>query len=188
MPQRKNLPLLIIIILILSIVPAFLAPRPAAARVELDAGRGEAVWFFRTCVSDKAEQVAAWAVDLNPSATGRNSINIQVRNAYPGYQLRCDLYFANTGKIPLSVKGISVTNSNPGDLVVSAQIAPGEQPKVIKSCGSKPAWGKNPAALQGNCRSIIKLVLTIGPQAQEKSVIDFTVRVRLEEKPDLEHP
>jgi len=168
----------------LAFVPALLATRPAAAKIDLHAGKGEAVWFFRSCNNGKTGETAIWAVDLNPSLSNRTSINIQVKNAYPGYQLVCELYFANSGKLPISVKDITVSNPNSSNLFLSAIVAHGEQEKVLQPCGSKPGWGKNPSNLPSNCQSKIKLALTIGPKAEENSRMYFAIRVRLEEKSD----
>jgi len=183
MPRRKNLPLLIFIVLILAFVPALLAARPASAKVDLKAGKGEAVWFYRSCTPGKPGATATWMVELNPYVSSRTSLNFQVKNAYPGYQLVCELYFANSGKFPVWVKEITVYNPNAGDLILSATVAPGEQKKILQPCGSKPGWGRNPGGLPSNCRSKIKLVLIIGPSVKENSRLDFAVRVRLEEKP-----
>lgn len=184
MPRRKNLVLPTCIVMFLAFVPALLSTYPAAAKVDLHAGKGEAVWFFRSCNNGRTGETVISAVGLNPSVSNRTSINIQVKNAYPGYQLVCELYFANSGKLPISVKDITVTNPNSSNLFLSAIVARGEKGKVLQPCGSKPGWGKNPSNLPPNCRSKIKLALTIGPKAEENRRMDFVIRVRLEEKPD----
>jgi hypothetical protein len=183
MPHWKNLSLLTFIALILAVVLAMLLTRPSEARVDLHGGKGEAVWFFRSCSPGRGGEAASWAVDLNPSVSDRSSLKFQVNNAYPGYRLYCDLYFANSGKSPISVKHISVYNPDSGDLSLSAKVAPGEDRKVLRPCGSKPLWGKNPTSLPTQCRSKIQLALTVGPDVKENSRLDFAVQVRLEEKP-----
>lgn len=184
MPRRKKLVLLTCIVMFLAFVPALLSTYPAAAKVDLHASKGEAVWFFRSCNNGKTGETAIWVVDLNPSISNRTSINIQVKNAYPGYQLVCELYFANSGKLPVSVKDITVSNPNSRSLFLSTIVVHSEQGKVLLPCGFKPGWGKNPSNLPSNCRSKIKLALTIGPKAEESSHMYFSVRVRLEEKSD----
>jgi len=184
MPRRKNLPLIIFIVLILALVPTFFTTHPAAAQVDLKAGKGEAVWLFRSCQSGKPGAVANWVVDLNPSAPSRTSLNIKVKNVYPNYQLICDLYFANSGKLPILVKTITVTNLNSGNLILSATVPADEQKKIIQPCNSKPSWGKNPASLSPKCWSKIKLILTVGPKVKENISLNFAIQVRLEEKSD----
>ncbi len=165
----------------LAFVPAILAARPTAARVELQASKGEAAWFFRSCRDSQAGGVATWAVDPHASIPNRSALRIRVDNAYPGYRLACDLYFANSGKLPIAVKTIQVLNPHEGDLSVSALVAPGEHEKVIQPCGSRPGWGRDPASLPSNCRSKIEFALAIGPDVKENSSLDFSILVRLEE-------
>jgi hypothetical protein len=157
--------------------------RPSAARVDLFAGKGEAVWFFHSCSSGRAGDAAIWAVDLNPSVSNQSSLRFQVKNAYPGYQLHCDLDFANSGKSPISVEDIAIYNPNSSDLSLSVKVAPGEHQKVLQPCGSIPSWGKDPTSLPDQCRSKILFALTVGPDVQENSRLDFAVQVRLEEEP-----
>jgi hypothetical protein len=182
MPRRKNLPLLIFMVLILAFVPALLAARPVSAKVELNAGKGEAVWFFRSCHPGRPGAVAKWALDLDPSMRNQTSLQFQVQNAYPRYQLNCELYFANTGKFPIAVKNISVYNPNPDDLILTAIMAHPEKGRAIQPCGSRPRWGNHPASLPFNCQAKLKLVLTIGPNVGENIRLDFSVQVRVEEK------
>jgi len=188
MPRRKNLFVLASIALALAFTPALLAARPAAARVELTGGRGEAVWFFRSCTPGQPGSVATWTVDLTPDVPNQRALNFQVENAYPGYQLECDLYFANSGKVPFSVKEITIQNPNSGDLALSVTVAPGERRKALQPCGSKPAWGTDPASLPRSCRSKIELTLTVGSQAQENSPLNFAVQVRLQEQTGQSNP
>jgi hypothetical protein len=183
MLRRKKLLVFFFIALIVAFVPAFIAARPAEAKVDLYAGKGEAVWFYRSCTPARPGAVATWKMEPKPSAPSRTSLNFQVKNAYPGYQLHCELYFANTGKLPIWVKEITAYNPNSKDLLLSATIAPGEYKKILQPCDSKPNWGKNPASLPGKCWSKIKLTLSIGQNVKENSRLDFAVRVRLEEKP-----
>jgi hypothetical protein len=183
MRYRKNLLIFIFIALILASVPALVAARPAEAKVDLHAGKGEAVWFYRSCTPAKLGAVATWSVDLDPAVHSRTSLKFQVKNAYPGYQLICELYFANSGKLPIRVKEISVYNPNSKDLILSAVAAPGEQKKILQPCNFKPAWGRNPAGVSSSCRSKITITLTLGPNVKENSRLDFAVRVRLEENP-----
>jgi hypothetical protein len=110
-----------------------------------------------------------------------------VGNAYPGYQLTCELFFANSGRLKIWAKDVTVYNPNSGDLLLSAAVPREEQGKILKSCGFKPTWGKSPTSVPSTCWSKIKLTLTIGPNVQENSRLDFTVRVRLEEKPNDPH-
>jgi hypothetical protein len=180
--HRKNLPVFLFIALVMAFVPALLNARPAGAKVDLHAGKGEAVWFYRSCTPARPGAVAAWKVEPNASVPSRTSLNFQVKNAYPGYQLQCELYFANTGKFPIWVKEISVYNPTTGDLLLSAAVAPDQHKKILQPCGFKPNWGKNPANLPSKCWSKIKLVLTIGQNVKENIRMEFSVRVRLEEK------
>jgi hypothetical protein len=182
MHHRKNLLVFIFIAIILAFVPALIDARPAGAMVDLHAGKGEAVWFYRSCTPAKPGAAATWTVEPNPSVPSRSSLKFQVKNAYPGFQLHCELYFANTGKLPIWVKTISVYNPNTGDLMLSAAVAPSEQKKILKPCGLKPGWGKNPSSLAAKCWSKIRLVVTVGPNVNENIRMDFSVRVRLEEK------
>jgi hypothetical protein len=163
-------------------VPALLDARPAGAQVDLQAGKGEAVWFYRSCTPAKPGAVATWTVEPNPSVPSRTSLIFRVKNAYPGFQLHCELSFVNTGKLPIGVKEISVYNPNSSDLLLSAAVAPDQYRKILQPCGSKPGWGKNPSSLPSKCWSKIKLVVTIGPRVKENIRMDFSVRVRLEEK------
>ena len=182
MIHRKNLLVFIFIAIILAFVPALIDAHPAGAMVDLNAGKGEAVWFYRSCTPGKPGAVATWAVDLNPSVPNRTSLNFKVKNAFPGYQLVCELYFANSGKLPVWVKEITVYNPNSSDLLLSAVVTPGEYKKLIQPCGSKPSWGKNPASLPSRCWSKIMVSLTIGQKVKENFRMDFAIRVRLEEK------
>jgi hypothetical protein len=182
--HRKNLFVILFIALVMAFVPALLNARPAGAQVDLHAGKGEAVWFYRSCTPARPGAVATWKVEPNPSVPSRTSLNFQVKNAYPGYQLVCELYFANTGKIPIGMREITVSSPNPKELILSAAIAPGEQRKILKPCGFKPSWGKNPASFPLNCQSKMKLMLTIGPNVQENSHLTFSVQVRLQAKLD----
>jgi hypothetical protein len=179
--NRKKL-LITFIALILALVPAFLAARPAGAQVSLQAGNGEAVWFYRSCIPGNSGAVATWIVAPNPSILNRTSLNFQVKNAYPGYQLVCELYFANSGKIRFSVKEITVYNPNSTALSLLAVVPAGEKDKVLQSCGYRPAWGANLTSVPSGCRSKIKITLTLGQNVQENSRLDFAVRIRLEKK------
>ena len=184
MARWKNLSLLAILAIILAFIPALLNARPAAARADLNAGKGEAVWFYRSCTPAIPGAIATWSVDLNSAVPDQTSLNFQVSNAYPGYRLTCELYFANSGKQKIWTKDVTVYNPNSGDLILSAVIPGEEQGRIIKSCSFTPTWGKNPVSVPSNCQSKIKLTLSIGPDVQECSRLDFAVRVRLEEKPD----
>jgi hypothetical protein len=181
MPNRKNLPLFALLVLSVVLVSAFLAARPTSAKVELVAGKGEATWFYSLCQPGRPNPAATWTVGLNPLVSNRSSLKIRVENAYPSFQLQCDLHFANSGEVPFKVKEISVYNPNSGDLVLSVTVAPSENGKVISPCRSRPRWGVHPSSLPASCRSKINLALTIGPQVDENSRLDFAVRVRLEE-------
>jgi hypothetical protein len=183
MPRWKNLLLFAILAIILAFIPALLATRPAEAKVDLYAGKGEVVWFYRSCTPAKPGAVATWKVEPNPSISGRTSLNFQVKNGYPGYQLHCELYFANTGKLPIWLKEITIYNPNSKDLLLSAAVTPGDHKKILQPCGSKPDWGKNPSGLPSKCWTKIKLTLSIGPNVKQNSCLVFAVRVRLDEKP-----
>ncbi len=184
MPRHKYLPLLAFIVISLVFVPVFLNVRSAVAKVDLKAGKGEAVWFYRSCNDGQTSAVATWSVDLNPAVTNQTSLQMQVGNAYPGYQLHCTLYFANSGKLPFVVKDIMVANPNSNNLSLSAGVPAGEQSKVLQPCRFRPAWGVNPTSFSSSCQSKINFTLTIGPGAQENSRMDFAIQVRLEEKTD----
>ena len=183
MARGKNPSFLAFIALVLALFVTFFSTHPAVASANLNCSTGEAVWFYRSCTSGKPGAPATWVVDLNPSVFDKTSLNFQIKNAYPGYQLVCELHFANSGKLPIWVKEVNVYNPNARDLTLSAVLPPGEQKKVLQPCGSKPTWGKDPASLPSNCRSRIKLVLTIGLNVRESSRMEFAVRVQLEEKP-----
>ena len=182
MPRTKRLLIPILLALIVAFVPTFFSPHPAAAKVDLYAGKGEAVWFYRSCTTLKPGIVATWSVEPAYSLLTPTSLKYQVRNAYPGYQLQCELYFANTGKLPIRVKTINLGNPNPGTLILSATVAPGEQNKTLVPCVSKLSWGKSPASLPSNCWSKIKVVMTIAPHVKENIRMEFSIQVRLEEK------
>jgi hypothetical protein len=155
---------------------AFLWPRPTSACIDL---KGDAAWFFRSCQAVDPYSAASWQVDLDP---GRKSLSLQVENAYPGYQLECDLHFANNGRMPFKVNGIQILNGNPEDLVLSAVLAPGGEGKTIKPCGYTPRWGRKPGTVPLACRSNIHLSMAVGEQAEESADLPFTVQVLLQEK------
>jgi hypothetical protein len=178
-----SLPFIRLIVLILAGVAALIAAQPTAAGVDLNANYGEALWFFRACQPEPLGDTATWRVDLNPVAPNRRSLRVQVENAYPGYQLVCELHFANTGQFSIAVEDIQVLNPHPGDLVLAATVAPGEQGQVLRPCGGRPHWGQDPASLPANCQSRINLALTIGPEVGEGQRLNFAVQVRLEEMP-----
>jgi hypothetical protein len=183
MAYRNTLLFFVLIALVLALISVVIDASPAAAKANLQYFSGEAVWFYRSCSTGKSGTIANWIVELNQRVKDQSSMIFQVNNTYPGYQLACELYFANSGKVPVSVKEVTLYNPNPGELTLSAGIAPGEQKKIIQPCGFKPTWGRNPANLPSSCQSKLKLVLTIGQRASENSRMEFAVQVRLEERP-----
>ncbi len=183
----KFLPLLSVIVILLAVGLTLFKTQPADACINLDPGRGDAVWFYRTCSISQPGTLASWDVGLVSSRQGAKSLGIQVENAYPGYQLQCDLYFANTGQFPIGVDQINLINRSPHDLILTAVEGPGMQGKVIQPCGSTPAWGKNPSRLPSSCWSKIHVTLTLGAQVKEKIDLPFSIQVKLEQKNSKRH-
>lgn len=182
MVRQKHGSTFIFIAIILAFIPTLMTIRPATAMVNLQYGRGEAVWFYRSCTSPIPGTVANWTVNLNPSVSNGTSLNFRLNNAYPGYRLTCELYFANSGKLSFAVHEIKVYNPNPDDLHLSATVAAAEQNKIIQPCNSRPAWGMDPSRVPAKCQSRIKVILALGQNIAQNNRMEFGVRVRLEEK------
>jgi hypothetical protein len=166
---------------LLSGVLAFLEVYPTAACFDLQTGRGAAAWFWRTCSSPQANSAATWSIERKPGQNGEKTLSFQVGNAYPGYRLECDLYFANTGRVPLRVRGVSVINPHRGDLAISAVEAP-VRGKTLQPCVRAPAWGANPNRVPAACRSKVHVSMRVGPDIQQNANFPFTIQVRLDEK------
>jgi hypothetical protein len=178
----KHLPILITLaVLITAGLAAWLA-QPASACVDLQPGRGDAAWFYRTCSSPQPNAAAQWRVELAPGKSGQKSLSVQVENAYPGYQLECDLYFANSGRMPFNVKNITILNANPSDLSLSAVEGSARRGKTLVPCDFLPRWGLNPAQVPLACRSSIHFLLSVGRNVKENIRLPFTVQVQLDEK------
>jgi len=163
---------------------AFLLVRssPTSAHIELRAGTGSAVWFFRACNDVETTDVAVQTVALDTTKYGQKSLRINIGNAYPGYQLRCELYLANNGNKPIQVNSISVFNLNPGDLTIKAVENAGDQDKTLKPCGFTPEWGTQPNKVPLSCRTKINFNLSIGPGAEQDARMYFGILMHLGEK------
>ena len=166
-------------LLLLAGALAFLQPQPASACIDL---QGDAAWFYRSCQAGEPGPAASWTVKLDPAVPGQKSLSMQVENAYPGYQLECDLYFANNGELPFFVKTIEVLNPNPSHLALAAALAPGDRGKTLQPCGFAPAWGQDPAQVPPDCQAKIHLSLAVGPEVAENQSLPFTIQVYLREK------
>lgn len=175
-----SLPRLIAAALVLVAGGLFLLARPTSAKVDLSAGRvGDAAWFFRSCSSPQGG--ASWQVELNEATKKQKSLSIQVDNAYPGYRLDCDLYFINSGRVPLRVKHIKILNPKPDQLTLTAR-EDGPAGKTVQPCGYMAKWGSNPRDVQAACRSKISFALTVGARVKENAHLPFNIHVELEEK------
>jgi hypothetical protein len=146
-------------------------------------GRSGPVWFFRSCDDPEAEgkDVATWAVE--PNGRDQTALRMRVNNAYPGYQVYCELHLANGGNAPVEVTGVNVLNPNPQALTVTAQEDPAQASKVLRPCGSTPAWGTRPSHVPAQCRTEVQLTLQVEPGAAENSRYGFSVEVRVEQVP-----
>lgn len=156
-----------------------LLAQPAQASVELQTQEGDAVWFTRECATETP--LAVWSVEPDPDEPEGKSLVFKIENAYPGYHLACDLFFANRGQSPFRVREISITNPNPDHLMLTAVEGPVAGKNLVHCPNSADlSWGADPAALPENCWSTIHLSLTIGPEAQQKTQYPFTVEVKLD--------
>ncbi len=146
-------------------------------------GRPGPVWFFRSCDDPEAggKNVAAWAVE--PNGRDQTALRMQVNNAYPGYQVYCELHLANGGNIPVEVTGVNMLNPNPQALAVTAQEDPAQANKVLRPCGFTPAWGTRPSRVPAQCRAELQLTLQVEQGAAENSHYGFNVEVRVEQVP-----
>lgn len=146
-------------------------------------GRTGPVWFFRSCddpeMGDK--DVATWAVE--PTDRDPTALRMRVNNAYPGYQVYCELHLANGGNVPVEVTGVNVLNPNPQALTVTAQEDPAQANKVLRPCDFTPSWGTRPAHVPARCRTEVQLTLQVERGAAENSRYGFNVEVRVEQVP-----
>ncbi len=146
-------------------------------------GRTGPVWFFRSCDDPEAggKDVATWAVE--PNGRDQTALRMRVNNAYPGYQVYCELHLANSGNVPVEVTGVNVLNPNPQALTVTAQEDPAQASKVLRPCGFTPTWGTRPSRVPALCRTEVQLTLQVEQGAAENSRYGFNVEVRVEQVP-----
>ncbi len=151
----------------------------SAIGLECTAG-GQAVWFYRSCRDFETHDVASWSVELDRSSQQR-SLLAGMSNGYPGYRVQCELHLANTGQVPLSIGQVSVSNSNPLALIVSAAPAPGESGRVLQPCRKAPAWGTSPSSVAANCQGQINFSVLVGSSALQHHSYGYGVLVTLRE-------
>lgn len=175
MPPIKH-PLLILATILIAGGLTVQWVQPVSACIEL---QGNAAWFYRSC-SAQPGSAATWQVGPDPSKPGRKALLFQIENAYPGYKLECDLYFANGGDLPFTVQSLRVTNFNPQNMTITAVETPHKN--TISPCNIPPAWGRNPSLVATACRSKIHVSLTIGQNVDEDASLPFGVQVGLRQK------
>lgn len=146
-------------------------------------GRNGAVWFFRSCDDPEVggKDVAVWAIE--PNGRDQTALRMRVNNAYPGYQVYCELHLANSGNVPVEVTGVNVLNPNPQALALTAQEDPAQASKVLRPCGFTPAWGTRPSGVPAYCRTEVQLTLQVAQGAAENSRYGFSMEVRVEQVP-----
>lgn len=166
--------------LLVGVLAIQLSP-PTSASVQFY-GRGKAVWISSTCSSPQPNTAARWTVKPDPEIPGQEKLIFRVENAYPGFNLECDLDFANTGNFPFRVTRIKVINANPLDLTVLAVIKPAGQGRMILPCGSPPYWGIPLNTIPAACREQVRVSLTSGENIAESTAFLFAVQIKLEEK------
>jgi hypothetical protein len=188
MRPRVRLALLTLIALLLALSAALIVTEPTSARVDLTTAQGEAVWFFRACQPAQPGDVAAWSVQPAPFSLVPRSLRFRITNAYPGYQLRCDLVLANSGETPIAATAVLVHNPYPAGIAISAGVAPGALNRVLAPCGLRPHWGRDPASLPANCQLAVAVTVTLNPDVAENLRLDFGVKVSLEGKPERGRP
>ncbi|RME69570.1 MAG: hypothetical protein D6784_18240, partial [Chloroflexi bacterium] len=117
-----------------------LFPSGAAAQASIiTPDGGQAAWFFGTCVDEDATNIVRWDLRPDLSYPEGNTLQLRVKNGYPGHRLSCKLYLANTGDIPLLVNDIRVGAVASG-ILVEAYLPPEEQGKIIGPCMKPYAW------------------------------------------------
>ncbi len=159
---------------------AFSAGRAdSAIGLQCTAG-GQAVWFYRSCRDSETHDVAGWSVGLDPRSQ-MQSLLAAMTNAYPGYRLQCELHLANTGQMPLSIGSVSVGNTNPLALSVSAAPAGGDSGRVLQPCRRAPAWGTSPSQVAANCQATINLSILVGQSALQGHSYGYGVLVNMKE-------
>lgn len=141
-------------------------------------GGGEGVWFYRACRDGENQDVARWTVELD-RWSGQQGLLARLSNSYPGYHLQCELYLANTGRVPLAISHVSIGNAFPLALAVTVVPAPGETNRVLKPCPTRPAWGTAPALVPANCRTRVNLSVLVTDAAREGRSYGYGVAVYL---------
>ena len=113
------------------------------------------------------------------SGEEQTALSFNVENTYPGFNLECDLYFANAGEIPFSFASVEAANRNPDALILAAAEVPAADHDQISPCSFTPAWGTEPALVPADCRSAIHVSLTIASQAEQNMSLPFGIQVKL---------
>ena len=160
---------------------AIFCPRPAVARIGLDAGSGEAVWFNFTCTDEETVDVAAWHVQQDLTDSTRQTLVMQVENGYPGYKLACQFHLANTGSLPLRVFDVQVLNLHPTEINIQANESPPDAGKLLQPCLVSPLWLTPPDQISPLCRTTINLTVQVKPEAGQDAAYGYGIEVILTE-------
>lgn len=114
----------------------------------INTGKVDAVWYFASCTENpeneppgevEGKEVGDFLLEPNPN--DQEILEFTILNGYPSYTVDCEVHFANSGDIPVKIRGI--VEIDPNGTAVSERLIDGINTQ-LEPCGFTPEWGTSP--------------------------------------------
>ena len=139
----------------------------------VETGNVDAVWFAAACTENpfdvppgefEGKDVAS--VTAVPDPADQEILIVTLENAYPSYEIDCQVHFANNGTIPIKIRGITKDDPNGG--VISEVLIDGIGSQ-LEPCGFTPTFPTSPAVVPLDCQSAMSLVVHVEQEAEQNA-------------------
>jgi hypothetical protein len=140
----------------------------------VETGNVDGVWFAAACSENpfdvppgEFEGKDVGSVTVAPHPSDQEILIVTVENAYPSYEIDCQVHFANNGSIPFKIRGISGPTPDPApDISVGLSDGIDQQ---LEPCGFTPTFPTSPLLVPDNCEAAMSLVLHVEQSAEQNA-------------------
>ena len=136
-----------------------------------------AAWFGGSCNTGSGPSGAppVAVTTFTPPTADTATLAFAATNTYPGYSVECTARFANTGAMPVVVRGAALDPLATDAIRVELVSPPlGVQ---LEPCRGVPAWNTEPASLPSGCHAAQTFRLSITDTALQNTRYQFAVRL-----------
>ncbi len=139
----------------------------------VNTGTVDAVWFAAACSENpfdvppgEFEGKDVGSVTAVPDPADQEILIVTLENAYPSYEVDCQVHLANNGSIPVKIRGISEVDPNGG---VVTEILQNGIASQLEPCGFTPTFPTSPSAVPQDCQSAMSLVVHVEQEAEQNA-------------------